>query len=69
MGSVMGIQKLVVREGGGQDRLQDIGVSLYNRFEADGSIRPSRAGSFWQRAVNSLVLPAEVWLTLKKQVL
>ena len=47
MGSVMGIQKLVVREGGGQDRLQDIGVSLYNRFEADGTIRPSRAGSFY----------------------
>lgn len=47
MGSVMGTQKLVVREGGGQDRLQDAGVSLYNRFEADGTIRPSRAGSFY----------------------
>ena len=43
----MGTQKLVVREGGGQDRLQDAGVSLYNRFEADGSIRPIRAGSFY----------------------
>ena len=47
MVSVMGIQKLVVRDGAGQDRLQDIGVSLYNRFEADGSIRPSHAGSFY----------------------
>lgn len=32
--------KLVVRDGGGQDRPQDVGVCLYNRFAADGNIRP-----------------------------
>ena len=47
MGSVRGIQKLVVRDGSGQGHLQDIGVSRHNRFEADGSIRPSHAGSFY----------------------
>ena len=53
----MGIQKLGVREGGGQERLQVAGVSLYNRCEAAGSSRPSHAGhSIRQRAANSLVL-------------
>ena len=57
MGSVMGTQKLGVREGGGQERVQVAGVSLYNRCEAAGSSRPSHAGhSIRQRAANSLVL-------------
>ena len=36
-----------MRDGGGQDRLQDIGISLYHRSGADGIIRPSHAGSFY----------------------
>ena len=53
----MGIQKLGVREEGGQECLQVAGVSLYDRCEAAGSSRPSHAGhSIRQRVANSLVL-------------